>query len=206
MIRQISWEQFGILLGATMLLYYLAVGWFYYRTELTGLYRSWRKIPAEQLVEEDKPISILGKAREEEGINDVNAEDLVIAAPAGGQQEAIKNEPAPEPIKKPEAKTAQLNQQIDKGSPAFLLGTVADVMEEMKGLLDMGKQSGENRETLLKALLLMAPNLQQLAGTKYQDAISLHLLEEVKKRFAFEYSLADLKPLWPQVHQAKQSL
>jgi hypothetical protein len=179
LFRQISWEQFAVLLGTVMLLYYAAVGWHYYKRELTAL---WQK--EEPQTSDTSPV-IMGASKAEEGRSEVASEELVFDVPEEQQEETAK---------KPQNRISPLLQQISSEHQAAMLGRVADVLEEIKTLLDMAKESGEAKENLLDTLQLLAPKLSAFSGTNYPDALTLYLLEEIRKRFPFEVGKADLEP------------
>lgn len=196
LFRQISGEQFGIALGALLLLYYAAIGWQYYRPEITALLQG-RQQEQPTAPETAAPPVIMGAGKAEEGVTELSAEELVFDVLEERKEDAVKQEPVKEAVKKPQSRVSPLMQQISRDhQQASLLGYVADVMEEMKTLLDMAKESGENKKGLLDALVLLAPKLQALSGTTYPDALKLYLLDEIRKRFAFEISTADLEGLW----------
>ena len=115
-----------------------------------------------------KSSSLVGRIREEEGIT---------------EESTISSD--------------ELN--LFESSPdSTLLGPVADLLIELKGIIDT--VSAENIDkaqciVLLKALLVRYP---QLLNSNYQKSIDLFIYENGIDQFSFDLSMKEIQSLWPK--------
>lgn len=78
----------------------------------------------------------------------------------------------------------------------LIIGSVADLLEEIKQLLQLikdGSMGIEESSTLFNALLIRYP---QLASTTYKDAITLYICNAAKNQLSFELQHKQVSDWW----------
>lgn len=86
----------------------------------------------------------------------------------------------------------------DKNQETTLLGPVADLLKELKGIIDTVAAENIDKAqciSLIKALLVRYP---QLLNTKYQKSIDLFIYENGIDQFSFDLSMKEVQSLWPK--------
>jgi hypothetical protein len=78
----------------------------------------------------------------------------------------------------------------------FLLGTIADLIKEIKTLIQLLSENGGIKEDFLNMVATLLARYPNLKNTAYQDTISIFLVNECKGKFQFEISLDEIKMLW----------
>ncbi len=81
-------------------------------------------------------------------------------------------------------------------SEIFLLGTIADLIKEIKTLIQLLSENGGIKEDFLKMVSTLLARYPNLKNTAYQDTISIFIANECKGKFHFEISLDEIKILW----------
>jgi hypothetical protein len=86
----------------------------------------------------------------------------------------------------------------EKNPATTLLGPVADLLKELKGIIDTAAAENVDKAQcieLIKALLVRYP---QLLNTKYQNSIDLFIYENGIDQFSFDLSIKEVQSLWPK--------
>lgn len=195
LIQQMSWGAFGLTAIVLTLIYYGWLGWRYYRPELLAVFKKPVNDAAVPAAPDAEPQFVL-PSKPDEGFTELDSEELEFAVPV--EQEA----PEQQDVKTAQVSKAAYERIKHEHLQAALLGSVADTMEEAKKLLDDAKAAGENKERVLEILGLLSPDLQELAGTTYPDALRLFLYDEITRRFDFPLTPDELLPLWQSVTQS----
>lgn len=193
MFNTISWEQYLTVIASLLVLYYLGVLVIYYRKDLAARLSS-REANLSSPETDPKyynPFasnsdSFMGSINPEKDDNKIyiknkeigEANKIDVGNFSTGKEHPVDAEP-PLP-----------------SSETFLLGTVADLLQEIKTLLQLlseNEGTKEDCQTLFKALFSRNHTLKD---TSYQDAISLFLYNECLGKLRFELSIAEIKELW----------
>jgi hypothetical protein len=89
-----------------------------------------------------------------------------------------------------------LRQGTAASADNLLVGSVADLLEEIKTLVELigeYKSSKAESQAFFNALFLRYP---QLTKTSYQEAINIYLLDTARHHFSFEVSLPEIASWW----------
>ncbi len=81
---------------------------------------------------------------------------------------------------------------------ALLIGTVSDVLQEIKVIADMIAESKGNKEDAASAFQSLLKNHLHLLSTKYQQAIDLIIYDHCKNQCALQVEMSEIKSWWPQ--------
>lgn len=81
---------------------------------------------------------------------------------------------------------------------ALLIGTVSDLLQEVKIIADMIAESKGNKEDAASAFQSLLKNYLHLSSTKYQEAIDLVIYDHCKNRCALQVEISDVRSWWPQ--------
>jgi hypothetical protein len=102
-----------------------------------------------------------------------------------------------DPVEESTIASDQLNL-AEENPEATLLGPVADLLKELKGIIDTVAAENINKAqsiALMKALLIRYP---QLLNTKYKKSIDLFIYENGIDQFTFDLSMKEVQSLWPK--------
>lgn len=181
MLSSITWQEYistiAILGGGY---YVISFSLLYYREILQGCKSRFVSTasPAQKFIPDD---TIMGGVNQDDSSpsirsNTIAPEDIAIAPTA--------NEPDTIDIK-------DTNQRDD-----LIIGSVADLLEEVKHLLQLIKDDRmgiEESSTLFNALLIRYPHL---AVTAYKDAITLYICNAAKNQLPFELQHRQVSDWW----------
>jgi len=76
MLSNISWLDFGLFLGVSLLIYYTAVVWVYYREEVRSFFKKFQKQDVVADDEDAGPAGLVGRAAPERGMSNVSLDEL----------------------------------------------------------------------------------------------------------------------------------
>ncbi|HYF66720.1 MAG TPA: hypothetical protein VD884_01230 [Ohtaekwangia sp.] len=169
MLKSISWQEFLTVLSVLSLIYYSILGLVYYRVEIKNLISGKGKSDASPRPSTRSSNSLIGQIREEEGIDE--DED----------QSTISSD--------------QINPAQNHPQDA-LLGTVADLLKDLKEIIDSIATSKTEKGESLVLIKAVFSRYEQLRDTNYQQPVELFLYENAIDQFPFELSLEEIKKLW----------
>jgi hypothetical protein len=189
MLHAISWNQFLAIVALSLLAYYIIILLVYYRQDLLARIQTKPDlIPAgttnHAATEYTQSSSHLMGPTQVLPLSDATAIQTQSASSTAPQYSVLAAEEIT--VAAPPPATAEV----------LLLGTVADLLEEIKALVAIiAEHQGEKAESLplFGALFARYP---QLEGTPYQDAITLYLFDACKGTPTLEVSVAELRDLW----------
>lgn len=174
MIQSITWKQFGMAAVSAGLLYYLIILLQYYRQELIAFFKSRGKRPGEAPGE--PPVNktdqqVFGAIRIDEAEMDVvKAEELDFAAF--------------------EPDTTDLPENGDTKN--LLLGEVADLMQELKVLLRVTKDTGDTKENFLMLFRLLVSKHPRIPSAAYGKSIAISIMDD-SANLPFELTQTELE-------------
>lgn len=182
MFNVISWESFLFTAAAVIGTYYAITALAFYRKELGEWIKKFGRTPVSieaETVEDEYHENMMGNAQA------LQAEQLVRSSSASPEEllTSGSNE-EPEAIQMAEPKND------------LLIGTVADLLEEVKALIQLIAEYGTGKtesEALFNALFIRYPHLQQ---TSYPLAISFYICDAAKGKFAYELTSTEVMTWW----------
>ncbi len=173
MLAQFTWQQFLVAAMILSLVWYLGVVLLYYRRDVFSYFsRRYKKEPPERLHREweeeleDEPEdeSLMGSVREPEGLSSV-------------QMDALRFSP------KEEDPDASRDRQI---------GTVPDVLEELKSIFAVLQKEGGTKEDFISLLALVGAKYPGIKDTPSQRALN----DYIRQNVLFPISDEELDELW----------
>ncbi|WP_276374286.1 hypothetical protein [Chryseolinea sp. H1M3-3] len=120
---------------------------------------------------------------------------------------AIKNEQPSETISSNQKVVSSTEISISENASntaakyledALLIGTVSDLLQEIKVISDMIAESKGNGEDAASAFQSLLKNYLHLSATKYQEAIDLVIYDHCKNQLALQLEMSEIKSWWPQ--------
>lgn len=120
---------------------------------------------------------------------------------------AIKNEQPSETISSNQKVVSSTEISISENASdtaakyledALLIGTVSDLLQEVKVIADMITESTGNKEDAASAFQSLLKNYLHLSSTKYQEAIDLVIYDHCKNQCALQVEMSDIRSWWPQ--------
>ena len=118
---------------------------------------------------------------------------------------AIKNEQPSEAISSNQKVVSSAEISISENASntaakyledASLIGTVSDLLQEIKVIADMIAESEGNKEDAASAFQALLKNYLHLSATKYQDAIDLVIYDHCKNQCALQVEMSEIKSWW----------
>jgi hypothetical protein len=171
MLKSISWQEFLTVMSILAVIYYSVLGFIYYRAEIKNLFSGRRssKIPASPK-QSPKSNSLVGQIKEEEQIDDADNDSSLSAD--------------------------QLNVAETRSPQDALLGTVADLLKDLKEIIDAVVANKSSKDECLIFIKAAFAKYSQLQNTTYQQSINLFLYENAIDQFSFELPLDEIQKLW----------
>ena len=81
---------------------------------------------------------------------------------------------------------------------ALLIGTVSDLLQEIKTIADMIVESRGMKDDAASAFQALLKNYLHLSATKYQEAIDLVIYDHCKNQCALQVEMSEITSWWPQ--------
>jgi hypothetical protein len=159
MLEQFTWQQFLIAALILSLVWYIAVVLLYYRRDISKftsdrsqkqperLQHEWE----EELEDEPEEKTLMGRAREPEGVSSVPMDALRFAPKEEDPDEYRDTE----------------------------LGIVPDVLEELKSIFHILQTEGGTKEDFISLFALISSKYPRIKGTPNQQALNEHIRENV---------------------------
>jgi hypothetical protein len=171
MLKSISWQEFLTVIGGIAAIYYTILGLFMYgdriRSIFSGREETIETVPRQS---KQKSHSLIGKIKEEEEITDETDDNLI--------------------------SSADLTVSDQSKQDNLLLGTVADVLKELKNLFQTVIDDKMPKAESLNLIGTLIERYTQLKETKYQHSINLFIHENAVDQFHFELTLEEIQSLW----------
>ncbi|MEX2233510.1 MAG: hypothetical protein WD824_15205 [Cyclobacteriaceae bacterium] len=190
MFTSISWQEFFLVISFSVVSYYCLATLLLFRQEITSLFRghSFNLRPADEVSEfADSGPGIMGTIQhQEESVNQrtsINAAWEIEVFPSNDDPETfsdIKQGPSPE-------------------NAAMLIGSVADLLQEIKTLVELVgeyKSAKEEGSSLFQTLFSRYPHLRE---SIYQEPINLYIYQTAKSTFDFDLELQEIRQWWAPV-------
>lgn len=181
MFEIFSWNEylFGLLIAAAG--YYLFVVVIFYRKEVLNPSRLGKKQPyqSEKAIKPfNKQPEFLGKAQPDifptsEHVSLENSEQLVIAE------------------SKPKS-----NDPDTAANGALLLGTIADLLQEFKTLIQVIAESKPGKGQTIVMVQSLLSRYSHLSETKFRSPINLYLIDLLKEDLSMEMTFNEINQLW----------
>jgi hypothetical protein len=171
MLKSISWQEFLTVMSILAVIYYSVLGFIYYRAEIKNLFSGRRNLKTPDSPKQSpKGNSLVGQIREEEQIDDDDDDDTLSAD--------------------------QLNVAENQSPQDALLGTVADLLKDLKEIIDVITANKSSKDESLILIKAAFARYSQLQNTTYQQSINLFLYENAIDQFSFELPLDEIQKLW----------
>lgn len=184
MFNSITWESFlyasALLIGG----YYVVTTLLLYHQEIIAWFKPKPFAPTATapLPEEDTPERepMMGSVSAEEEWQHkrsalIDVEEVIIA-------EEATNE-IPDTITAP-------------GKTDLLNGSIADLMQEIKTLLEMAAEYQSSKEEVAPLFTALFERYPHLKNTAYSQAVNRHVCEEGKTKFAFDLQPIEVRAWW----------
>lgn len=175
MLAQFTWQQFLVAALILTVVWYIAVVLLYYRKDISKfrpkgnrlpdrLRREWDEELENEFGEEPEDETLMGRTREPEGVSSVPMEELRFAP-------------------KEEDPDAYRDTQ---------LGTVPDVLEELKAIFRILEKEGGTKEDFISLFALVSAKYPKIKDTPNQQALNAYIRDNV----LFPISDEELNGLW----------
>lgn len=173
MFKTISWQEFlNIALIAVGLYYGISILLFYSK-DLVRRFRGDRARPEEIEFGSPDDSTLMGGIKKDAPRKHqqvVDAQDLIIGPSDNSQQTDTEG--------------------------SLLIGSVSDLLREIKVLARVIKESKGSKEDGAPMFQSLLSNYSHLIGTKYQESISLFIHDQCRSECAFEVDLAEVRSWW----------
>lgn len=190
MFNSISWQEFLTTIAVAVGSYYAITTLLFYSSEITNIFKQKQSKQIASEATEDQNDSIesndlMGKIKYETEVNvprekSVFAEELQVQSSNEDEETVIGS--------------------TSKNSDTLIIGTIADILQDIKALAEVVKDSSkEEAVSLFKSLLSRYP---QLAGTHYHEAVSLFIYDCCKQQCEFDLEPKEIKSWWPEVENS----
>lgn len=187
MFNSISWQEFLTTIAVAIGSYYAITTLLFYSSEITNIFRQREPKQIASETNEDQNDStesndLMGKVKYDTEVNaarekSVSSEELQVQS-SNENEETIKT-------------------SLSNNADALLLGTIADLLQEVKVLAEVVSDSSkEETVSLFKSLLSRYP---QLVGTHCQEAVSFNIYDSCKAQCEFDLELNEITSWWPEV-------
>lgn len=171
MLKSISWQEFLTVIAGIAAIYYAVLGVFFYGDKIRSIFSS-REEASDTVPKPSKrkSHSLIGQIKEDEGITDDFDENLI--------------------------SSADLNVSEQPKQDNLLLGTVADVLRELKNLFQTIVDDKMPKEASLLLIATLIERYAQLKDSNYQHSITLFIHENAVDQFGFELTMEEIQSLW----------
>jgi hypothetical protein len=193
MFNSITWQSFGLFLLAAVAGYYIVSIVFFYFGDL----RSYIKVKISRL------LTSSGTQTVSAGIEQT---EFLFPALMGNVKTDIVIDDTPESVSADEIVFEQDNDQIPEvflpliqkvsANDSLLIGSVADLLHELKTLFKMLREYNSSKEegcNLLGSLLTKYPHL---AESSFKDSITEYTCDLSRKELSFELRYQEVTILW----------
>ena len=192
MFDTISWQEFITTVALLAGSYYCVSAIILYRRELSA----WLKSGEHQdLVptahpgtgrREDKDPSgdLMGKAQPDQWLN---ANENVELSEAG------------------ELRFGPSTREQETSENAMILGTVSDLLQEIRSLVEAVAGSNGGREEFVSMFRSLLERYPQLNGTSYKDTINVFICDTCKEHSPFELELKEIRSWWSPASRQKET-
>lgn len=186
MFNSISWPEFFLFIGFSALAYYCLATLLLFRLEILSFLRAnfSKSALAEDVSEVPDPgAGIMGSVQPEEPVTPRTSLD------SARELEVFPSNDDPEIF-------SEVKQGPSAQDPALLIGSVADLLQEIKTLIELiaeYKSPKQEGTSLFQTLLLRYPHLWK---STYEEPVNLYIYETAKSRFHFELGLDEIRQWW----------
>lgn len=186
MFNAITWENF--LTTALLIVggYYFITTFLLFHREITDWFKSKPVAPTAPTVNQNTPddTGIMGAVSPEE---DWLSQRSSVVSSEDMQVSELNTDELPDTISLP-------------GESELLNGSVADLMQEIKTLLQMAAEYKSSKEECVPLFTALFERYPHLKNTAYAQAINRHICEEGKSKFSFDLQLLEVRSWWEVSH------
>lgn len=186
MFDTISWNEFLLIVVLILTGYYVFVCMFFFRREISLSVKSINKpspvSPEEHVDEVSQENNLLGKAQP-----DIPPVSDHVTSTASYQLQ----------FSDPEQKEEQSEKQHSDTQDALLIGTVADLLEEVKALVQVIVDCDGDKEESMSMFQSLLSKYPQLTKTKFRTAINMFILDMCNDKCDFELTASEIDSWWP---------
>ncbi|WP_114782336.1 hypothetical protein [Botryobacter ruber] len=199
MLHHLTWTQFFLATGTSLLLYYLIITLLCYRQELKALSeKATARLLPQVYLTSSTPETAQAGIPAESPIGAVSTSDAPTVSDASELQVAPRTEgEEEEDMEETDSTTASVKTTSATEPPTFPMGTLADLLEEIKPLLELVVETQLEKEEFLSLLQLIISRYSRTAQSQYQDQVQQFLLEQSQVKLPYSLTPEDLQALWP---------
>lgn len=186
MFESISWQEFLSTIALTVGGYYAITTLLLYSNEIKSIFKQKerKQITSESTEDQNdsnESIDLMGKVKYDTEVNVPH--EMLIAVEEIQVQSSNENEEAVE-------------GSVSVKADVVIIGTIADLLQEVKALSAAVKDSGKEEAVSLFTTLLS--RYRQLVGTRYQEAVSLFIYDACKDKCEFNIEPNEIKSWWSE--------
>lgn len=183
MLNHISWQTYSVSIVTLLVLYYLYVGFTFYRAELRSFYyRHSGNLPAQASEYSLIPVpayEIMGAAKPD---TDWNPSDEALEFGPADPDELMTDHTG--------------SETTMPATDSRLIGQFSEMISEVRTLIRVINESAESRENFDMLFKLIIQKYTDLVGTPYQGQVTEYLAEEGASQFPFDISTEELDNYW----------
>jgi hypothetical protein len=181
MLNSISWSEFLTAITIVLIGYYLVISFRYYGKELLAI--------------------LNGRSSKTQGHSSygvTNEKDNLIGVTVKSTGKEVQRTLA-ESIESDQINFAnesdeESNNALSDSRETIILGTVSDLVQEIKTLTD---SSPLQREELTRMITLLLSRYPQLSSSTYKETICHFILSSINEKTQHTFTLKEVRSLWP---------
>lgn len=186
MFDTISWNEFLLIVVLILTGYYVFATMLFFRREISFSVKSINKSSPTSLGEPVDDIrqeeDILGKAQPDvppvsDHVTSTDSDQLQFSAQEQKEEQLVNSHPATQ--------------------DALLIGTVADLLKEVKSLAEVIVDCEGDKEESMSMFQSLLSKYPQLAETKFRTAINMFIQDMCKDKCDFELTVSEIDSWWP---------
>lgn len=182
MLNSISWQQFFQTVIVAVGSYYAISILLLYSKDITQKIRAFKtgSVKADPQSADTGPDNLMGAIKNEQPSGTISSNQKVVSSTEISISENASNTAA---------------KYLED---ALLIGTVSDLLQEIKVIADMIAESKGNKGDAASAFQSLLKNYLHLSATKYQEAIDLVIYDHCKNQCVLQVEMSEIKSWWPQ--------
>jgi hypothetical protein len=195
MFNSISWTEFLLAIGCLAGAYYFIVGLLCYQQEIVTRLKGVKSTPSipEPLPSNEDADNLLGAIKKTPPANDPEDSDNVDQIEDVDDQIQLSDSSAPtnrEPAQ-------EVHRRESLGDNGLVLGSIADLLEEVKLILSLFGDEKPGKEDLASPLRALLEKYDWLVSTRYLIAINIFVYDLCKETCSEELTPQDVRSWWP---------
>lgn len=182
MLNAITWEQFLTAVAVTILTYYLVIITLFFREELRN------KLKGHSSSSDDQSLS--------NAFTDKDSNEL-IGSPLSNEgrdtQRTLASSIESQQLHFSQAEEDDASNALTDSRETILIGTVLDLIQELKLITESKTQ---DREELIQLLQTLLSRYEQLESTQYKETICHFLLVTLNDKTNHTFTITEIRSWW----------